>query len=383
MRERPEAWRRVPEGSTAPALLVAALICGLLGMAAVGARAADRSRDRAGERTTTGGIGNVEAQVQTAAPAVTTTGASPSGPPTSPAPSTTAPPTPERAVAPPVPAAPAAPPVAAGSVFAGLGTWVDAFDFNPAHTGGKPSVSPVDVDRMAAVGVRTLYLQAARSEDPRAPEDVMSADLVGAFLQRAHANGIRVVAWYLPHLNDVADDARHLDALARFRAGGQGFDGLGLDIEWRASVPNHATRSARLVDLSSRLRLLAGGLPVGAIVLPPVLTDVISTGFWPAFPWKSLAPLYDAWLPMGYWTNRSADSPYRDAYRYTVDNVRMIRDHLGDPGAVVHAIGGIGNAATPTDYRRFAAACADTSTVGRSIYDWATTASDVWPAIAG
>ncbi|HEX2191788.1 MAG TPA: hypothetical protein VHH09_01205 [Acidimicrobiales bacterium] len=266
-------------------------------------------------------------------------------------------------------------------VFARLGTWVDVFDFNPAHADGEPSVSPDDVDGMAAAGIRTLYLQAARSQDRRAPDDLTSPALLGAFLQRAHAKGIAVVAWYLPYLSDLADDRRHLEAIVEFRAEGHRFDGVALDIEWRAGVRDPVLRSDRLVELSVQLRELARGLPVGAIVLPPVLTDVVNTGYWPRFPWDRLRRLYDAWLPMSYWTDRGSRSPYADAYRYTADNVRMVREHLGDPAATVHAIGGIGDESSTDDYRDFLAACADTDVVGYSIYDWDTTDDTAWAVL--
>lgn len=345
---------------------------------------AARSADRGGRQALGAGAeaGNAEAQLETAVTRAPGTEPPASGAPVA-TPSTTAAPSPAGAVAPPPPVtAPAPGPPGGPGAFAGLGTWVDAFDFSPAHSeGGNPSVVPADVDRMAAAGIRTLYIQAARSEDPKAPGDLLEPDLLTAFTRRAHDRGMQVVAWFLPRFGNLDEERRHLDAIARFTAGGRRFDAVGLDIEWRAGVADHATRSARLVELSRHLRQVAGGLPVGAIVLPPVVTDVINTAFWPRFPWKEMAPFYDVWLPMGYWTNRSADSPYRDAYRYTADNVRMIRDHLDQPDAVVHAIGGIGDEATPADYQGFAAACVDTATVGRSIYDWATAAPGVWQAI--
>ena len=292
-----------------------------------------------------------------------------------------------RAVSPP-PAAdapdPAPAPAPSGtsgiSAYQGLGTWVDAFDFDPAHTGGNPSVRPSDVARMAAAGVRTVYLQAARSEDPAAPGDLMSPDLLGQFLTQAHAHGLQVVAWFLPHHADVADDMRHLDAIVGFTAGGHRFDSVALDIEWRAGA-DHATRSKNLVEVSRRLRESAGGRAVGAIVMPPVVTDVISPGFWPGFPWLSIAPYYDVWLPMSYWTNRSADSSWRDAYVYTSENVKLLRNHVG--GAAVHVVGGIGNAATTGDYEGFVRAAVEHGTVGRSVYDWATTSPESWATLAG
>ena len=282
----------------------------------------------------------------------------------------------------PGPAAPGDEVVAAGvEVFSGLGTWVDVFDFNPAHAEDEPSVSPDDVDLMAAAGIRTLYLQAARPQDRAAPGDLTSPDLLAHFLEKAHSKGMAVVAWYLPHLSDLTDDRRHLDAIVDFRARGHRFDGVGLDIEWRAGVPDPALRSQRLVELSRQLREKAAGLPVGAIVLPPVVTDVINTGYWPGFPWRDLAGFYDAWLPMGYWTERGRSSPYADAQRYTADNVRMVREHLGDPAAVVHAIGGIGDESSADDYRDFLAACDETDVVGWSVYDWDTTDAEAWAVL--
>ncbi|MGH9190641.1 MAG: hypothetical protein ACRD0Q_11530 [Acidimicrobiales bacterium] len=266
--------------------------------------------------------------------------------------------------------------------FAGLGTWVDVFDFNPAHTNGQPpAVSPATVDTMADAGVRTLYLQSARPNDPLAPGDLVSPDLLAQFLTRAHARGMRVVAWYLPHFADVSDDMRHLSAMLAFKANGRGFDGIGLDIEWRAAVPDAAARGAQLVELSRQLNAAAGALPVGAIVLPPVVTDVINPAYWPGFPWESIKPYYDAWLPMGYWTNRRAGTPDRDAYHHTTDNIRLLRQHLGD--VPIHFVGGIGNAATAADYAGFVQALAENGIAGRSIYDWATTGAGPMAALKG
>ncbi|HEX8770941.1 MAG TPA: hypothetical protein VF711_09260, partial [Acidimicrobiales bacterium] len=140
---------------------------------------------------------------------------------------------------------------------------------------------------------------------------------------------------------------------------------------------------ARLVDLSRRLRAAAGGLPVSATVMPPVVTDVINPAFWPNFPWHSIAPLFDVWLPMSYWTNRSDDSPYRNAHRYTSDNIRLLREDLGDSGAPVHPIGGIGDKATQEDYEGFVAAANEQGTIGLSMYDFGTTAPGAWPILRG
>lgn len=265
------------------------------------------------------------------------------------------------------------------AAYTGPGTWVDVFDFHPPHSNGKPTVTPADADRMAAAGVRTIYLQSARPQDPAAPGDLVDPGLLGQFLARAHARGMSVVAWYLPHLSDLDDDMRHVTASLEFSAGGHRFDGFGLDIEWRAAVPDHAIRSAQLVELSRRIRAAAGDRAVSAIVLPPVLTDVVNPAFWPGFPWAAIAPYYDVWLPMGYWTNRTASSGWRVADRYTAENVRLLRQHVGD--VPIHAIGGIGDAATVADYEAFAEVCSEQGLVGCSVYDWATSGASPLPVL--
>ena len=82
-------------------------------------------------------------------------------------------------------------------------------------------------------------------------------------------------------------------------------------------------------------------MPLGAIVLEPVLLEDVNTAYWPDFPWKKLAPFFDVWLPMSYWTNRTESSGWNDGFRYTSENIRRVRTNLGDRNAVVHVIGGI------------------------------------------
>lgn len=258
------------------------------------------------------------------------------------------------------------------AAFQGLGTWVDVFDFNPAHTNGRPPITTADVDGMAAAGVETLYLQAARPQDPKAPGDLVSPDLLRSLTARAHSHGMRVVGWYLPYFSDLDDDMRHLEAMIEFSADGRRFDAVALDIEWRAAVPDPAVRNERLVELSQRLQRAAAakGLPVGAIVLPPVLLDHVNPNYWPGFPWQRLKPFYDAWMPMGYWTDRLAEE--RQAHHHTVHNVSLLRGYLGDD-VPIHFAGGIGNKATAADYEGFAKAVRELGLGGLSVYDWATT----------
>ncbi|MGH9042993.1 MAG: hypothetical protein ACRDZ3_22500 [Acidimicrobiia bacterium] len=327
----------------------------------------------------------------TIAPDSTTTTAATAPPTTQPPETTTTTATPPSTVAPepgarapvgplPIVPPPVSPPPARDlAAYRGLGTWVDAYDFSPEYQpGGAPApVGPGSVDDMARVGVRTLYLQAAK-DDVRSPGLLVNPEIIGPMLVRAHTLGIRVVAWYLPKFYDLDSDMARLLAIRDFRFEGQGFDGIGLDIEWRKDVPDHRERNARLVELSRRLRAAMGGATLSAIPPPPVVMEDVNRNFWPEFPWRELAPLYDVWLPMAYWTFRTQSSGWRDGYRYTAENVNRMRSNLGLPAAPVHPIGGTDNRSTDEDYRGFVRAARETGSIGGSIYDFRTTPAQAW-----
>ena len=270
------------------------------------------------------------------------------------------------------------------SAYRGLGAWLDAFDYAPCYFRPRegPQVVPEDLPAMAAQGVRTLYLQAAR-RDPLSPEGIVDRNLVGRFLSTAHAEGMRVVAWYLPKFGDLEADLANLALLREFRAENHGFDGIAVDIEYRREVPDAGELNRRVVELSHRLRRAAPDHPLGAIVYPPVLFDVIRPTFWPGFPWAELAGAYDVWLPMAYWTEVPASSAYRDAYRYVEEGTRRLRDVLDDDGALVHVIGGVADTATVTDVTGFVRGVGQAGAVGWSLYDYRTTSPGEWEVLRG
>lgn len=257
--------------------------------------------------------------------------------------------------------------------YGGLATWVDGFDFGPAYqrNNAAPAVTPKTIDDMAANGVTTLFLQAVR-DDPRSPDGVVDRALVGELLIRAHRRGLRVVGWYLPKFADVGRDLANLQRIIDFDVLGHRFDGVAVDIEDVEDVTDVGDRNQRLVDLSTRLRAVSGNDALGAIVLPPVLTEVVNGRYWPDFPWAELRPLYNVWLPMSYWTFRTASSGYHDGYTYNDESIRRLRNNLGDPNALVHGIGGVGDKATVDEINRFVDSLADDRAVGGSIYDWAS-----------
>jgi hypothetical protein len=223
---------------------------------------------------------------------------------------------------------------------------------------------------MADEGVQTMFLQAAHADDDA---DVLEPTLLNALINRAHLRGMRVVGWYLPDLTDTGADLRHLLAISQLRV-----DGLAVDIE-STSVRDIGERNAAIIALSDQLRAQLPGWVLSAIVLPPVVLDLIPTGYWPDYPWQDLARDYDVWQPMSYWTNRNP--PWRDAFAYTVGNIDRIRSHTGEPQAVVSPIGGIADNTSIDDVNGFLQACAQRGCIGGGLYDYRTTDDSLWPQL--
>lgn len=255
--------------------------------------------------------------------------------------------------------------------YHGFGAWLDAFDWSPSFV-RDPShlVGPDAIDHMAAEGVQTLYIQANRWNSDT---DRLDPTHLDPLIARARHHGIHVVAWYLPTFTDPDADLRRILALADLD-----IDGLAIDIEAR-DVADVAERNRRLVALSRSIRDALPGQVIGGIVLEPVLLEDVNDRYWPDFPWAGIAEHYDVWLPMGYWTNRRGE--WRSAYRYTAENVRRIRAHIGDPDAVVHTIGGIGDRTTVSDLEEMVAAAVEVGAIGGSLYDYRTSRPEFWATL--
>ncbi len=254
--------------------------------------------------------------------------------------------------------------------YRGLGAWMDVYDWTTTFAKHGPALEPDAVDALAAQGVQTLFIQASKWD---APTDVLEPERLLAFVDRAHHHGIDVVGWYLPTLEDPARDLQRLLAIAALP-----IDGLAVDIEGR-NVGDVGERNRRLVALSAQLRAALPGLTIGAIPLEPVLMEDVNPSYWPGFPWAELAPHYDVWLPMAYWTNRRGG--WRDAYLYTAANIDRVRERIGRPDAPVHALGGIGDTTSPADLVGFRTAATERGAIGGSIYDFRTTQAPHWPEL--
>ena len=256
-------------------------------------------------------------------------------------------------------------------VYRGVGAWVDMYD--PAEL-GNPWPALVEMrDR----GVRTLYFETASWRVPKSL-DFRDEQAVELFLDEAHALGLKVVAWYLPGLDDLRTDLRRSRAVLSYVTprGGQRFDGFAIDIESQR-VRSVQARNAALMRYSRALRRAAGPRYALGAITPDLRSTTVSPGLWPGFPFRAAARYYDVFLPMAYSSYRGRGASY--VYRYALDNSRTIRALTG--GRPVHMIGGLADALTGAEASGFVRGARDGGAVGASFYDFAIGQDWAWRAL--
>jgi hypothetical protein len=260
------------------------------------------------------------------------------------------------------------------------------------------------VDQLAQRGVRTLFLQTGLwGQGP----DILNPGVFDAYLDHAHARGIRVVGWYVPGFADIDHDLRaSLAVLAYTSTSGQHFDGFAPDIEDLSAIqqagrhpvtvsvppgracPRGCTNTlvvdakpadvlarfnAGIAEYSRRLRQsVPAGTTLGAIVLDAKNNDR-SPGSWAGFPWPEIAARYDVVLPMAYWSvNKPAACPAADAASYIRDVVAMTQSLMGT-SRPIHPIGGIADCLKTQDVTTYVDGTKAAGSVGGSLYDFLTT----------
>ncbi|MFP5256447.1 MAG: hypothetical protein ACLGI8_11435 [Acidimicrobiia bacterium] len=255
--------------------------------------------------------------------------------------------------------------------YQGLGAWVDVYDWTEALGGPEPSVGLEDLDAMADAGVQTLFLQTAHNRIPGAVAEPKHLD---ELIDRAHDNGMFVVAWYLPTLVDVGADLERLVASAALDV-----DGLGVDIE-SIEVEDPTVRTERLLDLTADLRTELGeDKALSAITLTPVHLEVLNPDYWPGYPWAELGRAYDVIQPMAYWSIRTGE--LRSGERYVFENLERLRALAGDE-VRLHPVGGIADEVTDADLDGMVTAVEAHLAIGGSLYDWATSSTAQWDRLA-
>lgn len=248
--------------------------------------------------------------------------------------------------------------------FRGLGTWVDIYDDRQwEHPEGA-------VREMAVNGVQTLYLQTANY---RTKVDLFKPEKLGRFIESAHAEGIAVVAWYLPDFQNLERDLRRSRAAIDFRTvNGERFDRFALDIE-ATVVDDVEDRNRRVIRLTKDIRKVAGDMALGGIT-----PDPIGSLYWPNFPFRKVAANYDVIMPMGYFTYRTSGAVGVNDHVWAgiaaLQQQRVKRDRI-------HYIGGLSMDASAAEVRAYRDAAMELGTMGGSIYDFPDTTPEHWKAL--
>jgi hypothetical protein len=263
-----------------------------------------------------------------------------------------------------------APEAATLDPYRGLGTWVDIYD---TGVWADPEGA---VAAIAARGVRTVYLETSNFRQPVA---IRRPALVARFLEAAHAQGMAVVAWYLPgFLNPSRDVQRSLAAITFTTPSGEGFDGFGLDIESPA-VSSPALRTRRLLRVATDLREAVGAeYRLGAIIPSPRGLELSPTA-WPGFPYEELAERFDVFLPMIYFTYRTTTAPAARAY--VTRSIGVLRRETS-ADVRIHVIGGVADRTRAGQTKAFTEAVCAAGVMGGSMYDFATTGPVEWSRLS-
>ena len=258
------------------------------------------------------------------------------------------------------------PNIVRAEVFQGLGAWWDERDWSPTAAGRDVRFGLADVDRLAMIGVQTLYVETATWDDPA---DLLDEALLRQILDRAHSFGIRLVGWYEPDLVDEALDLRRMNIAIDF-----GFDGFVVDIGSLANRDVDA-RNAALRREMEALRTAHPNAPIAAEIPSPLAIERYAPDNWPRFPFLALAPYFDAWMPRNNWTRHREDF---DAYAYNVENINMLRNRTGVPWLPVHPIGGWSSEVNNDDMAHMFRAIHDTFSIGGSLDDDYQTSPELW-----
>ncbi|MFP5224583.1 MAG: hypothetical protein ACLGH3_03350 [Actinomycetota bacterium] len=253
--------------------------------------------------------------------------------------------------------------------FAGIGAWVDTYDFGvitPEQT----------IPDLVSKGVRTLYLQTGRWR-----EDYVIAPEVASWLPAAKQAGLKVVGWYVPSYSDMQRDIDRTVAIQSYNADGERFDAVGVDIEYREEVAGQ-TWNDRVVQHLNQVRQHLPNATIAAITPPPLQME-IAPRYWAGFPWERIAAKVDAWVLMAYWHPRDCDAePNHCPEPYARVNAQKFRSLSETSLMPLHLVGGVASEVTADEVRDFVSGANSSDAVGISIYDVVTMrGSGFWPLL--
>jgi hypothetical protein len=244
----------------------------------------------------------------------------------------------------------------------GKGMWT--YQWSRTERGSAAAV----VARARAAGLTSIWVRtgSSRSGFYAAPE-------LRALLPRAHAAGLRVVAWDFPYLYDPALDAARASATLAFTApGGHRIDAFSPDIE----SPGEGTQltARRLAAYLGLVQRSAGDRPLVSTV------PHANNHWWNVYDYATQAPYVDAFAVMSYW---GCVEPGRDVMQSVA--------RLATFGRPLHVIGQAfdlgpygGRVGDPTgrEVFRFTDVAHRSGLLGASLYVWQHATREQFAALA-
>jgi hypothetical protein len=230
-----------------------------------------------------------------------------------------------------------------------------------------------DVDRIvtraARAGLRQLWVRVGDSK-----RGFYGADVLDPLVAKAHAQGLRVIAWGFPHLYDPMGDAAWTnEVLAWHDRAGNRVDGFSPDIEM--ATEGVALSEKRVKVYLGAVRQAAGNRLVVATVYRP--TDRL----WApgAYPYAAIARYVDAFAPMVYW---GCTEPGAAAFQ-TIARLAALRPvHLIGQAYDMGPEGGRMGAPSAAEIRRFLDVARRGGALGASFWSWQHANVVDWNALA-
>lgn len=244
------------------------------------------------------------------------------------------------------------------SAVSGKGMWLTTWPDT------RLDVSRV-VARARAAGLHQLWVRTGGSI-----QGWYGDNFLPALLPAAHAAGIKVIAWDFPFLSDPLRDVRRAAKVITGRFGGERIDGFSPDIE---TITEGTFDSGRRVRIYlSRVRQLAGNMPVIATVLRPTPTMLAS------YPYRAEAPYVDVFAPMVYWSCTEPGVATRQSIR-PLAKLRPV--HVIGQSFDMATMGGRHGLPTAREIWRFLDVAKRAGAVGASLYVYDETRRPQWRAL--
>jgi hypothetical protein len=221
------------------------------------------------------------------------------------------------------------------------------------------------VARAKAAGLRQLWVRTGGSI-----QGWYGDRFLPALLPAAHAAGLKVIAWDFPFLSDPLKDVRRASKVLTGRFGGQRIDGFSPDIETISEGTFDTDQRVRVY--LSRVRRLAGSMPIIATVLRPTPTMLAS------YPYRAEARYVDVFAPMVYWSCTEPGAATAAAIK-PLAKLRPV--HVIGQSFNMASMGGRHGLPTGREIWRFLDVAKRAGAVGASLYLYEQTHRPQWRAL--